>query len=444
MRSFKFCYLFAILSLAFKDVCRALGNDLGVVGVTPPAILPAQSQKIGFDSELRLKSVLEDIYTDCKGLYNTEKKTMSNGIYMEISDAALSQSNRAVITMRMRFRNPGVMGNAVAIGNEELPTTKAATIFRNNCRKVTANPMYGVRKLDQDYLDLRKSNVDELSVWNKEEEGLEIRQALLETFGETLVSGDTAASCVRNWNKNIFVAGLPLNGPHPVYSTNPALYTSSIVTAMLASGGGHLAPIVNQTPNQPNLSALSNFALARRIQPLKIPGAPGGQGYVLTISEIQAMYLGDPAWSSRNLGELFLKRDKLHTDVQNWRGVIGMYKDLLIVQDPRLPTLLPSGSSAPFGLTAGYMWHGDTDLRARGNKEARDVAFLHGQGAVWKWYPEKIHFIEQLDDYGIIKGIGTACVRGVGSLVYDQQTPGIGTQEQFSSVAVLFTMPDYV
>jgi hypothetical protein len=435
-------WIFASFFQSFK---YTILNNVGGVGVTAPAMLSAQSQKIGFDSELRMKSLLESIYTDLKGIYSTEKKSIPNAIYMEIQDSALSDSHSAVITMLMKLRNAGVYGNAMAIGQEETPVTKAGTIYRNNCRKVVLQPGYGARELDARHLNLYKQHVNNLGDWNKEEEDLEIHQALLETYGETLLHGDTAAACVPNWNANMFIAGLDMfDANQPKYSANPATYSANIVAGILASGGGHLDPIPNQTLNQTVLSNLSNFAISKRITPMKIPGLPGGRGYVLTISEIQAMYLGDPVWAAGNLGSLYIQLNNLKEEVQNWTGVLGAYKNLLIVEDVRQSTVLPAGTSAPHSLTAGYMWHGDTDLRNRDHKHVRDVAMLHGAGAVWKWYPQKEHFIDQKDDYGMVEGVGTACVRGIGSLVLNQQVPGVGTQEQFSSIACLCSMPDYV
>lgn len=438
---FSIKYFFSFLF----SIVKMLGNEIGGIGVNAPYSLPAQSQKAGYDSELRMKSVLASIYTDLKGLYNTEKKTMSAGIYMEISEATLKDAHTGTITMMYKLRQPGVMGNAGAIGQEELPETKAGTVYRNNCRKVTVNPEYGVRKLDTDYLDLRKKNVDNLGDWNKDEEDLEIHQALVEQFGETLRYGDTATTCVPIWNHNTFVAGLDRDQNQPVYSSNSAVYSGRIVNAFLSSGNGSLAPIPTQTWNQPNLSRLSNFALRRRIGTIPIPGVVGGKGYVLTMSEYGSMYLGDPVWSARNLGSLYIAKAALPEKVQNWTGVQGAYKDILLVQDVRLATVLPSGTSEPYSMVAGYMWHGDTDLRHYDHPDTvRECNILHGMGAVWKWYPEKIHFIEQLDDYGAIKGIGTACVRGIGSLAFDQQVPVAGSHEQFSSILAFTTVPDYV
>lgn len=415
------------------------------IGVNSPVILPRNSQKLGYDKELRMKSLLESIYTDQKGMYSSEKKTIPSAIYMEVDSAALSQTKEATITMLLKLRGAGQLGNTVAIGQEELPTTKTAKIYHNNVRKVVAEPGYGERAIEADYLKLYPQHINNLGDWNKDEEDLEIHQGLLETWGESLRHGDTQATCVPHWNANMFIGGLGLNGGHPVFSTNLATYTNRIVAAILASGGGSLNPIVGQTINQPNLSNLSNMALARRISQLDIPGLPSGKGWVLTISELQATYLGDPAWTTRNMGELFVRQSALNEKLMTWRGAIGAWKNILICVDDRAATVLPGGSNAPYSLTAGYMWHGDTDLRNRDNPLVRDVAVLHGRGAVWKWMPQKQHMIDQLDDYGAIKGVGTACVRGIGgSLLYDQQTPGVGTHEQYSSIVALFGLPDYV
>jgi len=412
------------------------------VGVLTPNILDSNSQIKGYDKKLRMKSLVDDIYNDLGGLYNTETKTIPNAIYMEVD--IMSGSNNVNITMKKPLSGAGVFGNTVAIGNEERPVTKTMTIYRNNCRKVVTTPGYGVRKLDAEAYKLYEQHIDDLATWNKEEEGLEIRQAFVQRFGETLIYGDTASLCARNFNPNIFVSGLPLSTASPTYSSNLATYTTNIVNKITAAGGGSILPTVGQTLNQPNLSNISNFALARRITPLKIPGLPGGKGFVLTISELQAVYLGDPAWSARNLGDLYVKVASLPEKVQQWTGVLGAYKDLLLVVDPRQPTLYPTGSSAPHGLSAGYLWPGDIDYRYRDDRDVCDTAFLHGRGSLIKWNAEKLHHITQTDDYGAVIGHGTACVRGIQDPLYDQQTPNMGSWEKFNNVLVLCRLPDYV
>lgn len=414
------------------------------IGVVAPTALPAQSMVVGYDKKLRMKSMLQDIYGKSTGLYNTVKKTIPNAIYMEVPDSVLSESTTAVITMKKPLSGNGVFGETVAIGNEELPVTKALTIYRNNCRKVVSTPGYGVKALDAKAYRLYEQHIDDLSVWNQQEEGLEIRQSFMETFGETLVHGVTAGTCSRNFNPNIFVCGLALRTASPTFSRNVATYTTNIVAKIVAAGGGSITPTVGQTLNQPNLSNISNFAMARRISTLDIPGLPGGKGYILTISELQATYLGDPAWSARNLGDLFKAVTSLPEKVQNWPGVLGAYKDLLLVVDPMQPTLNPTGSSAPFGLSAGYLWPGDIDLRYRDDLDVCDTAFLHGRGSIIKWNAEKLHHIQQTDDYEKVIGHGTACVRGIQLPIYDQQVPNMGSWEYFSGALILCRLPDYV
>lgn len=414
------------------------------VGVNTPTTLDRNSQIKGWDKKLQFKSMLRDIYSNSSGMYNTETKTMPNAIYVTVEKEALEGSVKATITMKKPLSASGVYGNDQLIGNEERPVTKSKTIFRNNFRKAVTTPGYGTRKLEAEAYKLYQRHVDDLGPFNQQQEGLEIRQAFVERFGESLVHGDTAADCVRNFNANIFVCGLPLRSASPTYSSSVATYTTNIVNRITAAGGGSILPTVGQTLNQPNLSNISNFALARRITPLSIPGLPGGKGYILTFSELQAAYIGDPAWSARNLGTLFKDRSALPDKVQSWDGVLGYYKDLLLVMDPLQPTLNPTGSSSPFGLSTGYVWPGDVDLRYRDDLDVCDTAFLHGVGSIVKWDAEKLHFIRQDDDYEIVQGRGTARVWGIQDPLFDQQTPNMGSWEKYNNVLVICRIPDYV
>jgi hypothetical protein len=417
-----------------------MGSQLGVLA---PSAIANDSRIIGYDKKLQMKALLEDIYTELTGHYNTEKKTLpKNALRLQISDGALSDSSEAVITMKMPLTGVGVTGNDFAIGQEERPVTRATRIYRNDLRKPVTTPQYGVRALDAKGYKLYEQHVDDLGPWNKEHYGLEIRQAILETYGETLVYGDTAAACVRNWNMNMFVCGLPLRDARPTYNSTVADYTTNIVGKVNDSGGGDIkTPHVGQTLNIPNLDNISNFAMNRRIARLNIPGVTGGRGYIVTISELQANYLGSPAWSERNLGAVHITKAALPEKVMNWPGVIGAYKDLLIVVDPRQPTIDITGTSQPHGLSAGYMWMGDNDQRNRDQDTVLDTVFILGNGSFIDWYPEKLHFVFQLDDYTKIKGVATALVRGVQTPVYTDDNTA--NPEQFGSAVALCRLPEY-
>ena len=415
------------------------------LGVLSPDVLPSNSQIKGFDKKLRMKALLEDIYEDLKGMYSNETKQIPNAIRMMVNEKEKAQSNSVTITMILRLKGMGIYDPNVAIGNEERPETRTFTIYRNIVRKVVTTPGYGPDDLDARPYGLYENFVDQLAIWNKEHKGLSIRQAILEQYGESLVHGRTLAVSQRNWTPNILVCGLDISQMQVAYNTNRANYSTAIINRILTSGGGSLNQLVSQTLNMPNLSNAQNLAIDNRITKLKIPGLPGGMGWVLTISERQAVYLGDPAFSTRNMGHFYVEKAALPETVQNWRGVLGKYKSFLIVEDVRQPTLKISGTSEPYGLTAGYVYPGDdNDERDRDEAYTRDTAFILGKASVVDWVAMPLRHIRQSDDYGIIQGHGTALVEGVSMPIFDQQNPEAGTHEQYSSMTLVCGLPSYV
>jgi len=414
------------------------------VGVLPPQQLAANSIIRGYDKELRMKSALDDIYEDSKGMYVLEKEQIPNAIRMIVDKTEKTKSNNVTITMMLRLGGMGVYDPNPLIGTEGRVRTKSFTIYYNIARKAVTTPGYGPDYQDAKPYGLYEKFVDQLAVWNREHHGLSIRQTILEQFGEALVHGRTLPFCQRNWTPNILVAGMGWRNMQVPYNVNRANYTTAIVNRIVLSGGNALAPIVTQTLNAPNLSNAANIALARRIMMLQIAGLPGGKGWILTMGEIQATYLGDATWSQRNLGSLYIAKASLPEKVQNWRGVMGAYKNFLLVQDMMQPTLIISGTSEPWGLTAGYVYPGDDDQRQRGDQFTRDTVFINGKACVVDWQKEALRFVRQLDDYEYIDGRGTSVCEGVQMPIYDQQVPGLQTHEQYSSMVMICGLPDYV
>ena len=82
--------------------------------------------------------------------------------------------------------------------------------------------------------------------------------------------------------------------------------------------------------------------------------------------------------------------------------------------------------------------------RERDNPDVIDCMMLCGKAAVVAWTPQKLHHIQQRDDYDAIKGHGTALVRGCQLPVFDQQNPVTGSHEQYSSILGLARLPAYV
>jgi len=379
----------------------------GVIVASPR--LAAASRVIGFDTRLQAFSQIVDIYSDLSGVYNRKNEQFpKDAIRMKVLD---QDKSVGTITIKEGLSTAGVYGNTAALGTEEVPVTHTLNTYQNNYRKVIPKPGYGLRKLEADNYGLYEQHEKDMGPWGKEEHGYCIRRAILERYSPNLLAGDTAAVCTPWWNPNIFIPTIgSLPAAHPAFSRNRATHTNNIVNALIATGG--LGQLPTRCLSAPVLDDLSNYCLAMRLRPLAIPGLPTGEGFVVTISEIQAALISNSTWATNNLGNLFVARDRLDKRVQVWEGVIGSYGNLLLIVDPRMPTLLPSGSAEPFSLQAGYMVWNSTDLRFRGQPNCKDLAFVHGAGTFIEVEGEKVHWIKDQRDYDFHKGLGIAGVRG--------------------------------
>jgi hypothetical protein len=188
------------------------------------------------------------------------------------------------------------------------------------------------------------------------------------------------------------------------------------------------------------IDTIMRWALRRRMTPLSIDGR---SAFVMTISQLQAQRFSDPSVVD-SMGARWAAQNRLSERTQNWYGVIGKYisatgADCYFVVDERLPTLYVSGSAAPFGLTAGYVWPTDNDLRNLELPLTRDACILHGAGAIVNWEPEKMHMIYDEFDYDIRKGAGYAGVRGIQQLQFDTSPAGAtgATREYHGSAIVV-------
>jgi len=402
--------------------------------------LPEQSQIRGYDKVLRTRATVKDVYTNHSGLFDRTERMIPNAIYMKIDGKG--ETNSDTITLKTPINGEPILGNRRLVGTEEEPETKAATIYRNNYRKAVRTENYGVRELDQAPYGLYKKHIGELSKWAREYEGLEIRQAVLERVGMTLLEGDTAGVAPQEWNPNFYVQGA-VDADQPVFDPDMATYTSAIVSAIIAAGG--FAQTAPQAATFQLMNQLCFEALDRKLWPLKIDN---NDAYIFVVSELQSTIFADPTWSANTGGAVWIQRNQLPDRVQKWNGIIGKFEgsigaDIYVVTDPRCPTLIPSGTAEPFGLTAGYMWPGDVDLRRRNNPNVRDACFLLGQAAIAKWDAEPLHFVKQDDDYDKIMGTGIAGVRGIQQVQFDQQNPNATSREYYGSMVVVMARPSY-
>lgn len=410
--------------------------------------LPAPSQIRKYSLDLQRQAISKDIYVNLRAdavvYQHEEQMSIPNGIYQKISGGVMSGSNSVRVTFKETVNANILRGRAVAVGTEVAPATLTGDLFRNNYRFVVqAPPGYGEDRLDAEPYKLYETHVKDLSPHAAAEEGLEIRMAYLETYGWNLMAGSTVNLCPAQWNRHFYVAGVPTLAQQPAFHPTYATYTNRIVGAMnLASGlTGTFPQTAAQMLSGLVMDQLARFAWQRRVLPLVINGH---QAFVLSISDLQAIRFSNPNFVD-TLGNRWVAMNNLDEKTQNWYGILGRWASaagphIYVVVDDRLPSLIPTGTAEPFGLTPGYMWPTDLDLRNLDNPLARDASILHGKGGVVNFEQEKMHMISDDYDYNIRNGAGYAGVRGIQQLQFDT-TPadptGAGRIQMGSAIVVL-------
>lgn len=422
----------------------------GPVQYTQLATLNPQAPITKYDTELRRQAIPRDIYTNLRGegiIYRGgEQLSIPNGIYTKISSAVRSNANNIRLVFKFPVNANPLRGNTVAMGTEIVPVIRSATLYRNNYRIVVQDtPGYGEHKLDAAPYGLYEQHVKDLAPHAQAYEGLETRMSLIERNAWNLQFGSTLATCPAEWSPNFFVVNCPMAN-QPAFHPTLATYTNRIVTAIDRAAGGNgtgNSGFVQNAAQMLSGNAIDNilrWAFRRRMMPLFLAGR---SAYMLTISQLQAQRFSDPAFVDSMGGRWVAYNRITNEKVQNWYGMLGIYHsavgaDVYIVVDDRLATLLASGSAAPFGLQAGYMWPTDVDLRNLENPLVRDACILHGAGAIVNWEAEKLHMIKQPWDYEVRNGAGYAGVRGIQQLQFDSSPIGpTGLTRIYSGSAVI-------
>lgn len=423
---------------------------MSVTNIIAPGPLSASSQIIGFDKSLRARATLKDIYVNLQGLYKKTEQQIPPGIYMQVDKSAESQSNRVVITMQLPLKGDPILGDDTISGNEEVPETKSATIYRYQYAKTVGTFGFGVNKLDQEPYGLYKNQVKNLGLWAQQFEGLEIRQAYVETYSMTLQSG-LPGSCTARFHPHIYVQGA-LDIDQPVRGipsgTQELDYVNAISAAIVSAGGP--AHTDAQAATFRMMNKIAERALDLKLIPLSIGG---NDSFLLTVSTRTAAVMNDPQFgagtNSFGWGAAWHNIIQMQNkEAQMWYGILGCFKsaagcDIYVTVDPKLPSLILGGTGAPYSLTPGYVYPGDVDLRQYSNPNTRDISILHATGGVCKWDAEPLHFIKQDEDYFRKLGHGIAGVRGIQQVQFEPDTfdPLVQNTEYYGSMLVIMDRP---
>lgn len=396
-----------------------------------------------YSRKLRRKAIARDIYCNIRGddvIYKNKQMSIPDMAWHKVEADALAGANNTRIVYKLPVNANILRGRTTALGTEVPPEIRTGIVYRNNYRIVfQAEPGYGEDKLDAEPYQLYQEHVEDLYPHAAAEEGLEIRMAYLETFGWNLMAGSTQNVCQAQWNPNFYVLGCP-SASQPTFHPNFNTYTQRILNAIVASSNNNFVQRTSQMLTGNALDNIARWAFRRRLMPMTLEGR---SAYVLTISQLAAQRFSDPSFVD-SMGNRWTQAGQItNKQIQNWYGIIGKYQGpnctFYLVVDDRLPTLYPTGTAAPFGLTAGYNWPTDNDLRNIDQTTVRDAMILHGKGGVVKWEPEKMHLIDQDWDYRLKNGKGYAGVRGFQLLQFDAANPdptGL-TREHWGSAIIV-------
>ena len=285
----------------------------------------------------------------------------------------------------------------------------------------------------QAHLGLFDRAQPDLSKYFLELTGRQFREASLRIRSRELIK-DTGL--VQGWNPNMFIANTDPND-QPEYTSNIATFNERICDTMEAAAASDVG--ANAQFSIEFMDSILDYAvITKRIQPINMGGE---DRYILVLPSNQLAkvsslvgQLGNAWVDSRGLTDMEMK----------YTGILGRYRELLVVSDTRYPTLDVNYTSNT--LSPQYVEPGNRDGRNRkvyaADNTVWSVGGLYGAGAFGDWTKRDLHFEDEPQEYGKEVGVGAFRERGVqlGLLRTDAQTGGLANNvENLGSIALLFT-----
>ena len=379
----------------------------------------------GWENVLRMEANTRDIFSDLEGVYSDEKKSMPNGIVVNVT--LNPGEHQRTLPFLEDLSNDGVEGEVPQIGNETDQSTKHVTVYSNDVSNAVNTEKYGIHAHDKKAYNLLKMVQPQLSKWHKQRKGKYFRQALLQRYSGNLVQSPISAT--QHWAPNILIKNVDMTA-QPVYDSTLATYTENIGDAMELAGTTSAAQWDVTYLESIIMWASGGWDSSKIIEPLQIDGR---DMWVVTVPSRQAATLKNPTVRNTLAG---LEIDAAVQKSMNnaFKQYLGNYGPLILVEDPNAPVLARGGADASWTLTPTYKDVGNVDDRASASGTLFDVGFVLGKGALCLTKHEEMHFEEEATNYGKIVGVGAFAGYGVQALSYDEdsatdtsiKTPGYG------------------
>lgn len=393
------------------------------------------------NKKLQMESVLDSVFEDLtsESTFTGKKMALPTSCIQKIRIERGAKAQ--VIPMMNPLPGALIVGtDGVVEGKERVPTLMYTKVYYNEYGYGVMEENWGMNYNELQVFNYYQEIQPRMSVFLKEDKDKRIHEALLETY-DYILEG-TGTNLTQNYNKNWFVANTD-PGAQPTYSATPATFSANLNTVFAAADSGTNG--VNANIDLNYLIALDYYASVRKqIKPVMIGGK---KSYVVLLPSPQYQKLLQV--TDGKLGSVWQNVTQLSSEEQNFPGIVGRVKSLVIVEDTRYPTLKCSNNYTDASHTVEYVNPANNDSRnfavySASSNAAWDIGFLLGDSAVIETVVTDPHFEQYKPGYGKTSG---KAVFGEGAYQigqYTTDTAGNGNLKNFSSIVLAFTATSIV
>jgi hypothetical protein len=387
------------------------------------------------ERKLQIEATLDDVFIDVGAdvVFNGKKVSVSDAIVTRLK--AIDKGSRSQIIPIVRpLAGPGVGGTAEdMMGSERSQVLKYMKVYYNEYAQGMMGEEWGLNYNDVQVFGLYSQIQPALSKWFKEDTGRQYREALLQRWAWPLQKTGVAKTAA--WNPNWCVPNTE-TGSQPAYDTTLNTFTDQIGTALAAADTGTAG--INAGIDLDFLLYLDYYAAnVLKIEPVMIGGK---KSYLLLLPSPQ--YYSLLKVTNGQLGSVWQNVTQLSSEEQNFPGIIGRVKSLVICEDQRYPTIEWATNYASHSVTIEYCEPGNDDNRNKSiynstSNMAWDIAFLCGANAIVDWEYTPLHFEIEKTEYGKRYGKAAFTERGIQlGATYDVDTETDTSIQNFGSIVI--------
>jgi hypothetical protein len=289
-----------------------------------------------------------------------------------------------------------VEGNNSLIGSETDFEMKWTKCYANDWAGGVTLQNFGIDARELRAYGLNQEAKALLYQWRIEILGYYAREALIQKLSHNLTA--SPLSLTQSYNHNWYFPSLA-DASQPAYDSTDASFATNIGTAAMSGG-------MNAVLTPSYLLQFCDYLEEHFIMPINLNGR---KCWVMLVAPREMRRLRDPAVTS-SFGAFF-KDAAAITDVNKVipTAELVVADSLILVRDPRHPTMTISGSSSAYTLGFGYDKAGRNSTKTSGISSAGSTLYWNlntvcGAGSLMWYEPEKTHEEKQPDEYTQFEG----------------------------------------